>query len=178
MDDVVVALFDLATSASMRPPTRPPASASRWRDRRYGRGTLAPYSDIDFFSWCYKRTPRAEQIIEFMPMPPGSGLKVGQAVRSPDDCVRLAKAIPYPDSMSERRFLAARKKLYADFDRRFARGVEAVDRRGFVEAKLAERDQRHRKAGIRAICRTQHQGRQRRPARPADADLDWHALYA
>ena len=43
----------------------------------------------------------------------------------------------------------------------------------YVQAKLAERDERHAKAGDTPLSgRAQHQGRQGRPARPADAVLD------
>ncbi|HLG88654.1 MAG TPA: [protein-PII] uridylyltransferase [Alphaproteobacteria bacterium] len=151
MDEAVVALFDLADKrvfAAANPTTGERVALAAIGG--YGRGTLAPFSDIDLlFLVPYKRTPRAEQIIEFMLYALWDmQLKVGQAVRSPEDCVRTAKSDPLiRTSMSERRFLAGDPRLYADFHKRFVKGVEAVDQRGFVEAKLAERDQRHRKAG-------------------------------
>jgi len=151
MDSAVIGLFDLADQRVF--PAANPTTGERVALAAiggYGRGEMAPFSDIDLlFLVPYKRTPRAEQIIEFMLYALWDlGLKVGQAVRSPEDCVRLAKTDPLiRTSLSERRFLAGETKLYADFDKRFVRGVEAVDQRGFVEAKLAERDQRHRKAG-------------------------------
>ncbi len=151
MDEAVIALFDLADKrvfAAANPTTGERVALAAIGG--YGRGTLAPFSDIDLlFLVPYKRTPRAEQIIEFMLYALWDmQLKVGQAVRSPEDCVRTAKGDPLiRTSMSERRFLAGDPKLYADFHKRFVKGVEAVDQRGFVEAKLAERDQRHRKAG-------------------------------
>ncbi len=151
MDTIVVALFDLADQrvfAAANPTTGEHVALVAIGG--YGRGGLAPFSDIDLlFLVPYKRTPRVEQIVEFLLYAMWDlGLKVGQAVRSPEDCVRLAKGdVLIRTSMMERRFLTGERALYDDFDKRFAKGVEAVDRRGFVEAKLAERDQRHKKIG-------------------------------
>jgi [protein-PII] uridylyltransferase len=151
MDEIVVALFDLADKRVF--PAANPTTGERVALAAiggYGRGPLAPYSDIDLLALVpYKRTARAEQIVEFLLYAMWDlGLKVGQAVRSPEDCVRLAKGdVLIRTSMMERRFLAGEAALYADFDKRFAKGVESVDQRGFVEAKLAERDQRHKKIG-------------------------------
>lgn len=151
MDDIVIALFDLADRrvfAAANPTTGEKVALAAIGG--YGRGPLAPYSDIDLLALVpYKRTARSEQIVEFLLYAMWDlGLKVGQAVRSPEECVRLAKAdVLIRTSMMERRLLTGDKALYADFDKRFAKSVEAVDRRGFVEAKLAERDQRHKKVG-------------------------------
>jgi len=151
MDQIVTALFDLADRRAF--PAANPTTGEKVALAAiggYGRGGLAPYSDIDLLALVqYKRTPRAERIVEFLLYAMWDlGLKVGQAVRSAEDCVRLAKSdVLIRTSMMERRFLAGETALYADFDRRFAKSVEAADRRGFVEAKLAERDQRHKRAG-------------------------------
>src|SRR5690606_6232305 len=59
----------------------------------YGRGEMAPFSDIDLlFLLPYKRTARVEQIVEFMLYRLWDlGLKVGHAVRPIEECLRLAK---------------------------------------------------------------------------------------
>jgi [protein-PII] uridylyltransferase len=151
MDEIVVTLFDIADRRVF--PAANPTTGEKVALAAiggYGRGPLAPYSDIDLLALVpYKRTPRAEQIVEFLLYAMWDlGLKVGQAVRSPEDCVRLAKSdVLIRTSMMERRFLAGEPALYADFDKRFTKSVESLDRRGFVEAKLAERDQRHKKIG-------------------------------
>jgi [protein-PII] uridylyltransferase len=151
MDEVVTALFELADKHVF--PAANPTTGEKVALAAiggYGRGPLAPYSDIDLLAIvAYKRTPRAEQLVEFLLYAMWDlGLKVGQAVRSTEDCIRLAKGdVLIRTSMMERRFLAGEEALYTDFDKRFAKSVEAVDRRGFVEAKLAERDQRHKKIG-------------------------------
>ena len=60
----------------------------------YGRGALAPGSDIDLlFVVPYKQTAWGESVIEFMLyMLWDLGLKVGHATRSIDECIRLAKS--------------------------------------------------------------------------------------
>ena len=59
----------------------------------YGRGELAPHSDIDLmFLLPYKLTPRAEQVVEYVLYTLWDmGLKVGHATRSGDEAIRLAK---------------------------------------------------------------------------------------
>jgi [protein-PII] uridylyltransferase len=59
----------------------------------YGRGTLAPGSDIDLlFVLPYKQTPWGEQIVEYiLYMLWDLGLKVGHATRNIDECMRLSK---------------------------------------------------------------------------------------
>ena len=60
----------------------------------YGRGTLAPGSDIDLlFILPYKQTPWGEQVTEYiLYMLWDLGQKVGHAVRSVDDCLRMARS--------------------------------------------------------------------------------------
>ncbi len=60
----------------------------------YGRGTLAPGSDIDLlFILPYKQTPWGEQVTEYiLYMLWDLGQKVGHAVRSVDECIRMARS--------------------------------------------------------------------------------------
>ncbi|MEX2455023.1 MAG: [protein-PII] uridylyltransferase [Rhodospirillaceae bacterium] len=116
----------------------------------YGRGELAPHSDIDLlFLLPYKETPRQEQVVEYMLyMLWDLKLKVGQAIRSIDDCIRLARTdLTIKTAMLEARYLWGDRKLYNELRRRF--NAEVADPTGpeFVEAKLAERDARHKRMG-------------------------------
>jgi [protein-PII] uridylyltransferase len=116
----------------------------------YGRAELAPYSDIDLlFLHPYKRTAHTEQMIEFLLYRLWDlGLKVGQATRSIDDCVRTARVdLAVCTNLLDARFLWGDAGLFAEFRERFQ--SEAVAGRGtaFVEAKLAERDVRHQRTG-------------------------------
>ncbi|QQP89601.1 [protein-PII] uridylyltransferase [Skermanella sp. TT6] len=116
----------------------------------YGRGEMAPFSDVDLlFMLPYKRTPRVEQVFEYMLyMLWDLGLKVGHAVRSVDECIRQARGdVTIRTSLLESRFLHGEEKLYAELRRRFTKEIATGTGPAFIEAKLAERDARHRRLG-------------------------------
>ncbi|BAI72354.1 [protein-PII] uridylyltransferase [Azospirillum sp. B510] len=116
----------------------------------YGRGELAPFSDIDLlFLLPYKRTPRVEQVVEYMLYILWDlGLKVGHAVRSVDECIRQSKAdVTIRTAILESRYLWGPGKLFAELRKRYDKEVVAGTGPEFVEAKLAERDNRHLKMG-------------------------------
>lgn len=116
----------------------------------YGRAELAPQSDIDLlFILPYKITPVLEQGIEFiLYLLWDLGLKVGQAVRSIDDCIRQAQAdMTIRTNMLESRYLAGDSALYEQFRDRFERDIIAGSANAFVAAKLKERDDRHHQMG-------------------------------
>ncbi|MEE8559539.1 MAG: nucleotidyltransferase domain-containing protein, partial [Alphaproteobacteria bacterium] len=116
----------------------------------YGRGELAPYSDIDLlFLLPYKKTPHNEQVIEYMLyLLWDLGLKVGHATRSVNECLRLAKAdMTIRTALLEARHICGDKEIFTTFRRRFAKAVVAGTETEFVEEKLAERDARHQRMG-------------------------------
>ncbi len=116
----------------------------------YGRGELAPYSDIDLmFLLPYKRPPHTEQMVEYMLyMLWDMGLKVGHATRSIDDVVRLAWSdMTIRTSLLEARWLLGDEALFRQFKKRFTSKVVSRSGAAFVEAKLAERDARHERMG-------------------------------
>ena len=116
----------------------------------YGRGELAPYSDVDLlFVLPYKETPRLEQVIEYvLYMLWDLGLKVGHATRSVDDCIRLSRGdLTIRTSIIEARYVWGDKKLYDEFRRRFADDFDTATGPEFVDGKLAERDARHVRMG-------------------------------
>ncbi len=116
----------------------------------YGRGELAPKSDIDLlFVLPYKKTPRSEQMVEHMLYTLWDlGLKVGHATRSLDDCIRQAKAdMTIRTGLLEARFVWGEQSLFRELRRRFLKEVAASTGADFVEAKLRERDERHRRMG-------------------------------
>jgi len=116
----------------------------------YGRGTLAPGSDVDLlFLLPFKQTAWGECVIEFMlHLLWDLGLKVGHATRSIDECVRLAKGDhTIRTALLETRFLCGRASLFDEMKAKFAREVLAGSGRTFVEAKLEERARRHKGHG-------------------------------
>lgn len=116
----------------------------------YGRGLLAPGSDIDLlFILPYKQTPWGESVIEYcLYLLWDLGLKVGHATRTVTECVRLSKEdMTIRTALLEARFLHGDKALFDDFEETFAKDVIRGTGTEFVEAKLAERDERHEKTG-------------------------------
>ena len=116
----------------------------------YGRGTLAPGSDIDLlFILPYKQTPWGEQVTEYiLYMLWDLGQKVGHAVRSVDECIRMARAdMTVRTATLEARFLTGDRALYEQLVHRFE--TEIMPRTGpeFIAAKMAERDERHKQMG-------------------------------
>src|SRR5690606_26935309 len=116
----------------------------------YGRGVLAPFSDLDLlFLRPWKSIPRTEQVIEFMLYVLWDlGVRVGQAARSVDECLALAKTdMTVRTALLEARPLVGDESLAADFLTRFRSQVRRADPRPFIAAKLDERDARHQKTG-------------------------------
>lgn len=116
----------------------------------YGRGQLAPGSDIDLlFVRPFKQTAWDESVIEFiLHMLWDLGLKVGHAARSLGECTRLAKQdLTIRTSLLEARFLWGDRALYDELRKRFWTDVAKGSEQDFVEAKLAEREERHRRRG-------------------------------
>lgn len=116
----------------------------------YGRGELAPFSDIDLlFLLPYKQTAWGEQVVEFMLYVLWDlGLKVGYSVRSVDDCIRMARDdLTIRTALLEMRYLWGDRDLFGTLHRRFDKDVVAGSGPEFVEAKLSERDDRHKRMG-------------------------------
>ena len=116
----------------------------------YGRGEMAPYSDVDLlFLTPYKQNAWSESVIEAMLyMLWDLKLKVGQSTRSIDDCLRLAKDdLTIRTSLLEQRFIAGDRTPYEELDERL--WSDLFDKTGpeFVEGKMAERDARHERHG-------------------------------
>jgi len=116
----------------------------------YGRGELAPQSDIDLlFLTGWKLTPHSEQVVEFLLYTLWDlGLKVGHATRSIDECVRLAKSdLTIRTALLEARYLWGDAALYRSLRQRFRDFTTSDGPANFVAQKLSERDARHEKIG-------------------------------
>jgi len=150
-DEVITALWDFTTVHVFR--ARNPTEGERLALMAvggYGRGTLAPYSDIDLlFVRPYKQTAHAESVIEFMLYALWDlGFKVGHASRTIEECVKLSREdFTIRTSILEARRLAGDEKLAEDLLKRFQNDVVKGTGAEFVAAKLAERDERHARAG-------------------------------
>ncbi|MBL6938665.1 MAG: [protein-PII] uridylyltransferase [Alphaproteobacteria bacterium] len=116
----------------------------------YGRGELAPGSDIDLlFVRPFKQTPWGESVIEFiLYMLWDLGLKVGHATRSLGECVRLSKQdITIRTAILEARYLWGDEQLYEELRKKFWSEVRTGTGQDFVDAKLDERKERHARQG-------------------------------
>ncbi|HEX8554699.1 MAG TPA: [protein-PII] uridylyltransferase, partial [Sphingomonas sp.] len=116
----------------------------------YGRGEMAPHSDVDIaFLTPGRQTPYAEQVIESMLYALWDlGLKIGHSSRSLDDMVRQAKAdVTVRTALLEGRYVCGDRALHDEARARFKAEVQADTARIFIADKLAERDARHRKMG-------------------------------
>ena len=116
----------------------------------YGRGLLAPGSDIDLlFLLPYKQTAWGESVAEaLLYCLWDMGLKVGHATRTVSECIRQAKAdMTIRTALLEARYLFGDNKLFDELTTRFDKEVAQGTAPEFVAAKLAEREERHRRAG-------------------------------
>src|ERR1700734_2093383 len=150
-DEIIRILFEFIGSEIY--PPRVPSEAKHMAvvgTGGYGRGLLAPGSDIDLlFLLPYKQTASGEQVAEaLLYCLWDMGLKVGHATRSVDECIRQAKAdITIRTALLETRYLFGDVKLYDELTERFDKEVVQGTAPEFVAAKLAEREERHRRAG-------------------------------
>src|SRR6266481_5588653 len=151
MDQLVRALFDLVTQEIYPLPN--PTKGERLAIVAvggYGRGELAPFSDIDLlFLLPYKQTPHTEQVVEYLLyLLWDLGLKIGQSTRSVDECLRQAKSdLTIRTGLLEARYLWGEQALFNELKRRFDSEIVRGTAAQFVEAKLAERDERHLRVG-------------------------------
>ncbi len=116
----------------------------------YGRGEMAPFSDVDLlFLFPYKQTPWGEQVVEYMLyLLWDLGLKVGHATRSVDECIRLSLSdVTIRTAILEQRWIWGEQELAVQLRQRFQAEVVAKTGPDFIEKKLAERDERHRRMG-------------------------------
>ena len=116
----------------------------------YGRNLLAPGSDIDLlFLLPYKQTAWGESVTEYiLYMLWDLGFKVGHATRTVAECVRHARSdMTIRTSLLDARYILGEISLFDDFDRKFVDKVVKGTAPEFIEAKLEERDLRHKRSG-------------------------------
>ena len=116
----------------------------------YGRGEMAPQSDVDLlFLTPYKITPWAESVIESMLYVLWDlKLKVGHSSRTIKDCLRLGKQdFTIRTSLLETRYIGGDLALFEELETRLWSELFKGTAVEFVEAKLAEREERLRKHG-------------------------------
>ena len=150
-DEVISALYDFTTTHVHR--ARNPTEAERiavMATGGYGRGVMAPSSDTDLlFLRAYKVSPHTESVVEYMLYALWDmGLKVGNAFRTPNDCVKLAlDDVTIKTSLLDARFICGDEPLANDMLAAFReQAVKGRDAQ-FIHDKLAERENRHTRQG-------------------------------
>jgi [protein-PII] uridylyltransferase len=150
-DALIRLIYDATTQHIYR--AQNPSSAERMAvvaQGGYGRALLAPGSDIDLlFLLPYKQTAWGESVAEYMLyLLWDLGFKVGHATRTIAQCVRLSLSdMTIRTALLDARLILGDERLFGEFRHRFRREVLDNDARAFVEAKLAEQDARHSRAG-------------------------------
>src|SRR6266498_5843153 len=150
-DEIIRVLFEFAIMHLY--PAQNPSEAERMAivaTGGYGRGVLAAGSDIDLlFLLPYKQTAWGESVAEaVLYCLWDMGLKVGHATRSVDECIRQAKAdMTIRTAVLESRYLVGDRRLHDELVARFDKDIVQHSAAEFVAAKLAEREERHRRAG-------------------------------
>ncbi len=176
-DEIIRLLFDFARKHLY--PSQNPSAAEHMAivaTGGYGRGLQAPGSDIDLlFLLPYKQTAWGESIAEaILYCLWDTGLKVGHATRSVDECIRQAKAdMTIRTAILEARFLLGEQKLFDELVTRFDHDVvrntaHAIRRR---QARRTRGPHPPRRT-VALSGRAERQGRQRRLARSAHVVLD------
>ena len=116
----------------------------------YGRAEMAPYSDIDLlFLTPPKAAEWGEKVAESMLyMFWDLRLKIGHATRTVADCIRLGREdYTIRTSLLEGRFLVGDKPLCISLQEKLWSTLFKNTGPDFIEAKLAERADRHKKQG-------------------------------
>jgi [protein-PII] uridylyltransferase len=150
-DTIIEALFDFATAHVF--PASNPSAAERLAliaVGGYGRGTLAPFSDIDLlFLFPWKQTAWSESVTEYiLYMLWDLRLKVGHATRTVNETLKAARDdITVRTALLESRAIGGDETLFHELQTRFMDEIVAGSAREFIAAKLAERDQRHARVG-------------------------------
>ena len=150
-DELIALIYDYTTAHVYRATN--PSDAERMAiiaTGGYGRGMLAPGSDIDLlFLLPYKQTPWGESVAEYMLYVLWDlGFKVGHATRTVDQCLKLGmQDLTIRTSLLDIWFIWGDRRLHDELERRLRAEVFANTGRAFIDAKMAERDERHRRSG-------------------------------
>src|SRR6267154_2233106 len=151
MDEIIRVLFEFVETHLY--PSENPSDSEHMAivaTGGYGRGLLAPGSDIDLlFLLPYKQTAWGESVAEgILYCLWDMGLKVGHATRSVDECIRQARAdMTIRTAILEARYLLGDRALFDEFVTQFDKLIVKGSAAQFVAAKLAEREERLRRAG-------------------------------
>src|ERR1043166_3383156 len=113
----------------------------------YGRGDLAPFSDIDLLFLLSPSTRDAvKEIVSTLVRELwDTGLKLSQSVRTPAECIAFARGdLAHRTALTELRFLAGNESLFGEHKNRTHRLMASSSISSFIDAVLRERMKEHR----------------------------------
>ena len=149
MDRIITALLDHTDDIRPSHPD-PERGLSVVAVGGYGRGELAPHSDIDLLFLFAGPPPQgaARLVQPVLYVLWDLGFKVGHATRSIEQCLGLATTdMSVRTALLEGRHLWGDRRVSNRLARRFRAQMVAGSEAEFVTAKLAERDARHHRFG-------------------------------
>ena len=116
----------------------------------YGRGELCPHSDIDLLFLIQGDLPADEQknIERFLYTIWDSGIKIGHAVRSVQDCLTVSRDDPKAlSNLLDARIIWGDADFFTHLMDEVKDSWAVKTRHSYTQAKLEERDHRHRRLG-------------------------------
>ncbi|HEY1736409.1 MAG TPA: nucleotidyltransferase domain-containing protein, partial [Methylovirgula sp.] len=150
-DELIRALYDFVTTYLRPPPEgQPRVPMAIAAVGGYGRGTLAPGSDIDLlFLLPAEKCPWCEKVAESILYALWDlRQKIGHSTRSIEECLRQAKQdMTVRTALLEARCIFGDEGLFETMRSRYEVEVADLAQEEFVAAKLAERDGRISRAG-------------------------------
>ena len=148
IDTIIRAAFDVLTKAIH--PQESEEQLAILAVGGFGRGELAPHSDIDLMTLMPpKVSPRMRIIVEDMYyLLWDLGLDVGHSSRNVEDCLQIGREdMTVRSALLEHRHLTGNLSLALELRTRLQGELFANTASEFIEAKLAERSARHEKHG-------------------------------
>ena len=120
----------------------------------YGRGELAPCSDLDLLfllpnNLKINQSKHAEEVIQFiLYILWDLGYTVGHSTRTIDDCIEKSKLdLTISTALLEKRFIVGNKYVFSLLNDKFTFFIKNTKTLKFVEAKLVESELRHKRFG-------------------------------
>lgn len=152
IDELLRNLFNYALESYARAKAAAPTPVALVALGGYGRGELAPWSDVDVMFLFPTKTPPAEAkplqehlTNEILYILWDCGLKVGHSTRTIDDAFGEARRdMQTKTALLESRLIAGSEKVYATFSQAYRSYYISEDPKGYIEARLD--DQANRRA--------------------------------
>ena len=120
----------------------------------YGRGELAPCSDLDLLfllpnNLKINESKHAEEVIQFiLYILWDLGYSVGHSTRTIDDCIEKSKLdLTISTALLEKRFIVGNEDVFSLLNDKFTFFIKNTKTLKFVEAKLVESELRHKRFG-------------------------------